>query len=159
MKINIKKTIFLNKNEALEVILHKNNSSYVLDNVAKYLDNGINVIILTNHDCFDCDFLDIAVKIRQLCSIYEALFIVSKRADIAKLAHADGILTDNSSIPKDKLIKILSDEILFSSKEFKENFDFYILNTKIEDKSKIIFSKTQEKDDFIFYKRQNYDYN
>ena len=153
MKTDIKKAIFLNKTNILEVILNRNNHSFVLDKIAKHLDNGAKIIILTNQDISDFDFLEIAIKTRQLCSIFEALLVISNRADITKLANADGVLSDNSSIPKDKLSKILPDEALFGSREPVEGFDFYVSDKNISNKNKIIFSKKEEKDDSIFYKR------
>lgn len=90
-----------------------------LDEVAYSLSLGNNLIIIDGDTIKPKELLECSYKIRQLCSLYNALFILKNRIDIAKITYADGVYLDNDDIDiksareileKDKLIGIHSNK-------------------------------------------------
>lgn len=75
-----------------------NNQDAILDEIASKLNNGTQIIILNGNNLTDKNFIDSGNKIRELCSIYNALFIVIQRIDIAQIIHADGIQLEPNGI-------------------------------------------------------------
>ncbi len=62
-----------------------------LDAVAAALDGGVDIVQLREKTCCAKKIIDLGKKIRNLCSMYGALFIVNDRIDIAKIVEADGV--------------------------------------------------------------------
>lgn len=63
------------------------------------LDSGARILQLRLKDCSSRDLLAIATAIAGLCHDRRALFIVNDRADIAKLAGADGVHVGQADLP------------------------------------------------------------
>ncbi len=105
---NIKNLILKNKNVLIIEDFEKNTLDFVAKNISKkpYI-----VVYLPNDN--DKTSLQNAINLRQICSLYDSLLFVKNRADIAKLAFADGILLDKSSIEKEKIKKILDEDLIF----------------------------------------------
>ena len=104
-----------------------------LDAVAKELENGIEVVEL-RENCSAYKIIEHGKRIRELCSIYNALFIVHDRLDVAKIVHADGI-----HLPVDGI------DINTTKEFFEENI---IIGTSIEAQTEIL-EKELEKYDYI----------
>ena len=92
-------------------------------------------------------------RIRELCSIYNALFIVHDRLDVAKIVHADGVFLPkngiNAKIAKDFFENnIIIGTCIDNKTEISENeldkFDYIICN-KIEPNNLQIHSFTEIK--------------
>ncbi len=135
----------------IKQILLKNKSEYVFINfddfkneddlmnfTALKLKEGKNFIIYNCSLKSPSKTLKTALKIRQLCSIYEAVFIVSSRLDIAQIAHADGYHMTEDDIDlryikkyfdKDKIIGKYAHKKGDILQSFKDGIDYVIDET------------------------------
>lgn len=68
----------------------KNDDDF-LDAVAFSLKGGVKIVQLREKNANSKRIIELGKKIRELCSIYDALFIVNDRVDIAKIVDADGV--------------------------------------------------------------------
>lgn len=138
--MNINKIRLLDKNTILIANRHdfETNEKFV-DNVAFQLENGAQIILLITDDISAKDLLAVGKIIRELCSIYNSLFFVQSRLDIAMLVHADGV-----HLLKNDIDPVIAREFLGNSviigldleekiDEICENVDF--LTSKIEIKN------------------------
>ena len=128
MTSNLKQIFLNNKKEAL-LINRINNQSIdeILDKTGYFLKNNIKIIHFYINELSDNDNLNIAFKLRQLCSIYEAILIINSRLDIAKIVNADGICLKKDDI-NIKYAKNILDKDKF--------FSYLIDNDNIEDINK-----------------------
>ncbi|MCD7878310.1 MAG: thiamine phosphate synthase, partial [Candidatus Gastranaerophilales bacterium] len=55
------------------------------------LKGGVQIVQLREKNIEACKIIELGKRIRELCSIYNALFIVNDRIDIAQIVHADGV--------------------------------------------------------------------
>lgn len=62
-----------------------------LDAVASALKGGVQIVQLREKTAPAARMIELGKKIRELCSIYNALFIVNDRIDIAQILQADGV--------------------------------------------------------------------
>lgn len=69
---------------------YKDEDSF-LDDIAKKLNNGLEILILNEKHFSTKKVIKIAKKIRELCSIYNVIFIICDRLDIVQITEADGI--------------------------------------------------------------------
>lgn len=76
------------------------------------LDNGARILQLRLKDCASRDLLAIATAIAVLCRERGALFIVNDRADIAKLAEADGVHVGQDDLPLAATRNIVGDRMI-----------------------------------------------
>lgn len=132
---------------------HFNATDNFLDAIAKELENGVQVVEL-RETCSAKEIIEHGKRIRELCSIYDALFIVYDRLDIAKIVLADGVFLPKNGIDI-KLARnffesniiigtTIDDEVTIKEKEI-ENFDYVIYNKIKQNNAKIhIFSKTKK---------------
>lgn len=67
------------------------NDDAFLNAVAASLKGGISLIQLREKDASAVRVIELGKKIRSLCSMYNALFIMNDRVDIAKIVEADGV--------------------------------------------------------------------
>lgn len=156
MKTDIKKAIFLNRDKYVEIVFKKDFNGDLLDFCANFLKKGFKIIQTTNIDIEDKLYLELLEKLRQLCSIYEALLIVKSRCDIAILASADGILLDDCDIAINYAKKLLNDNCLIGIKSDEEvsYADFVLLNTKIDTKIQSYIKIDKDKY-YTIYKKAN----
>lgn len=110
---------------------HFNSTSSFLDAIAKELENGIQVVEL-RENCPAKIIIEHGKRIRELCSIYNTLFIIYDRLDIAKIVHADGI-----HLPIDGI------DIKTAKEFFEENI---IVGTNIETNSEISYAELNKFD-------------
>ena len=69
-----------------------------LDAVAFSLNSGVKMIQLYSNNIIASRLVALGKKMRELCSIYSALFILSERIDVAQLVDADGIHLEQDSV-------------------------------------------------------------
>lgn len=62
-----------------------------LDRVAQALQGGVQIIQLREKTANAKEIVELGKKVRELCSIYDALFIINDRVDIAHIVGADGV--------------------------------------------------------------------
>lgn len=121
--MNINNFLLKDKNKAL-LIESKNGFSQdkLLNTIAQALNNGTKIIQFYDKKITDKENVELALKIRQLCSIFNALFIINSRADIAQIVNADGLC-------------LFKDDITFQQAKsfFHKDIIFAIHATTIED--------------------------
>ena len=106
------------------------------DDVALQLSCGVDALELEVDNISSKQHLSIAKKLRELCSIYDALFFISDRCDIAFLCEADGIILSKESISFENAKNILGEDFMYGyliedEKEITNQFDFYISTNTI----------------------------
>ena len=116
-------------------LFNDENSFY--DYVARLLENGTDIIEFEETNISSRQFLSIAKKLRELCSIYEALFFIYDRCDIALLCEADGIVLSDESIELKNAKNILGKEFMYGyfikNKNLpNEEFDFLVSENSIK---------------------------
>lgn len=62
-----------------------------LDAVAASLKGGVEIVQLREKSASAKEIIDIGKKVKELCAIYDALFIINDRVDIARILQADGV--------------------------------------------------------------------
>ena len=121
-KTNIKNVI-LNRNKRMLLVEPESNISpeLYLDSIGCLIYNkGIKIIQLNGSKLTSSDFLSFAFKLRQITSIFNVLFFIEDRLDIAKIIDADGVFLSETSIDFDHA-KIIIDE----DKVFGTNFPIF----------------------------------
>lgn len=119
MKTDIKKIILKNKKEYF--FFDKNN----IDIAGNALAKGVKIIIFK--PIFnDKTNIEIAQKLRQLCSIYESLLIIHKRVDIAEITDADGIYLNKNDLTIEQAKKILHSDKFFMTNYKSSSSDMII---------------------------------
>lgn len=89
--MNFNEHLFRNINYYLIVDINEHESEdRLLDYIASCLEDGIKIIQLENRFCSTKSFIKKGKKVRELCSIYNALLIIKDRLDIALIVNADG---------------------------------------------------------------------
>ncbi len=92
IKMNIKKYMLENRKLYLVTNSDKFNSdNEFLDRVALALKNGVDIIQLREKNRPAREIIELGLRIRELASNFNVLFIVNDRVDIAKMVNADGV--------------------------------------------------------------------
>ena len=125
MKTDIKKLILKDIKTAYAT-LNSTDEDIVLNELASALKNEIKLVIFYNDKLNDNEKIKLAKKLHQLCSIYNALFLVYFRADIAKIIDSDGIFLDNNSISVHQALEIISKEKFIATNYKDDNSDLII---------------------------------
>lgn len=68
-----------------------NSEDEFLDAVASSLKGGVGIVQLREKTTCAKEFINLAKKVKELCSVYDALFIINDRVDIAHIVNADGV--------------------------------------------------------------------
>ena len=111
MKIN--QLRLLNKKEYLIVSSNQFSSDNdFLDFIASKLEQGTQIIQLDEKHFDDKKTIELGKKIRELCSIYEALFIINTRIDIAQIIQADGVHLEENGITPHQARELLGENII-----------------------------------------------
>lgn len=126
-----------------------------LDAIAQKLNEGIDIIELREQHSTPDKIVRIGKKIRELCSIFNTLFIVNDRIDIAQIINADGVLLNKYSIDitaareltnQEKIIgKYVSDKKEMKNAE-KDCADYLMYEKELNTKTELpyfIFSECQ----------------
>ena len=125
MTSNLKEILLKDKNLALYI---DNKTENTLDDIAQALKNNIKIIHFFIKNLSDKENLELAFKIRQLCSIYDSLFIINSRADIAKITNADGICLNKNDIDVKYAKDILGSDKIFcyfdDDTSYNNDFDY-----------------------------------
>jgi len=85
-------------NFSLKKILNENDLYFItidtknlLEKIKNILEGGVKIIQYRSKKLNDAEMLSEAFKVRELCSTYNALFIINDRIDIAYASDADGV--------------------------------------------------------------------
>ena len=139
------------KNKKTYMIVNSNtfnNEDDFLDAIAKELKEGIDIIELRESCSTPDKIIRIGKKIRELCSIFNTLFIINDRIDIAQIIQADGILLNKFSIDifsakeltNEKIIigKVVSNNEEIEEAE-KKGADFLVFEEEINARTELPF--------------------
>lgn len=83
-----------------------------LDFVASSLQGGVQILLYRDKNSTARKIIRLGKRLRELCSIYNALFIVNDRVDIAQIIEADGIHLGQDDIDICFARQILEPEII-----------------------------------------------
>jgi len=113
-KTNLKQMLLRDKN--IYLITSSDNfesESDFIDKIALILKSGVKLVQYREKNRSAKEIIETGRKIRELCSIYDALFIVNDRIDVAKILDADGVHLGQDDIDIKEARKILdSDKII-----------------------------------------------
>jgi thiamine-phosphate pyrophosphorylase len=68
-----------------------NSQDEFLDKIALALKGGVQIVQLREKNATAREFIDLGRKVKELCALYDALFIINDRVDIANIVGADGV--------------------------------------------------------------------
>lgn len=83
-----------------------------LDAIASALNGGVDLVQLREKTATAKKIIELGKKIRGLCSIYNALFIVNDRVDIAKIVEADGVHLGQNDVDIENAWRILGKDAI-----------------------------------------------
>lgn len=83
------------------------NDDKFLNAIASALKGGVKILQLREKNASALRIIELGKKIRILCSMYGALFIINDRADITKILEADGVHLEQDSVDVDSAREIL----------------------------------------------------
>ncbi len=111
-KTNIKNLLLKDKNIYLITNSDGIDEQEFLDTVAKCLKSGVKLIQYREKNMSASQMISTGKKLRQLCSMYDALLIVNDRIDIAKIIEADGVHLGQDDINIEDARKLLGDDMI-----------------------------------------------
>lgn len=88
------------------------NQDEFLDKVALALKGGVQIVQLREKTASAKEIVDLARKIKQLCSLYNAIFIINDRIDIAQIVGVDGVHLGQDDIDIHSARHILGDDVI-----------------------------------------------
>ncbi len=94
----------LNENDLYFITLDAEN---LFEKIKNILEGGVKIIQLRFKQGKDSDNLKFAIKVRELCNCYDALFLINDRVDIALACKADGVHLGQDDIDIKSARKIL----------------------------------------------------
>ncbi len=83
-----------------------------LDKIASALEGGVDIVQLREKTAHADEILELAKKIKELCALYDALFIINDRVDIAQIVKADGVHLGQNDIDIHSARKLLGNEVI-----------------------------------------------
>jgi thiamine-phosphate pyrophosphorylase len=88
------------------------NGEKLLENVEASLKGGLTLVQYRDKNTDDCLRLENALKLRELCHKYKALFIINDRVDLALAVDADGVHLGQQDMPTAVARKLLGPQYL-----------------------------------------------
>ena len=83
--------------------------------IEEAIKGGVKIVQLREKNIFTKDFYEKALKVKEICKNYGALFIINDRLDIAQAVGADGVHLGQSDMPIEKAREILKDKFLIGA--------------------------------------------
>ena len=80
--------------------------------IEEAIKGGVKIVQLREKNISIKDFYEKALKVKEICKNYGALFIINDRLDIAQVVGADGVHLGQSDMPIEKAREILKDKFL-----------------------------------------------
>ena len=80
--------------------------------IEEAIKGGVKIVQLREKNISTKDFYEKALKVKEICENYGALFIINDRLDIAQVVGADGVHLGQSDMPIEKAREILKDKFL-----------------------------------------------
>ena len=83
--------------------------------IEEAIKGGVKIVQLREKNIFTKDFYEKALKVKEICKNYGALFLINDRLDIAQAVGADGVHLGQSDMPIEKAREILNDKFLIGA--------------------------------------------
>ena len=83
--------------------------------IEEAIKGGVKIVQLREKSLSTKDFFIKALKVKEICKNYGALFIINDRLDIAQAVEADGVHLGQSDMPIEKAKEILKDKFLIGA--------------------------------------------
>ena len=83
--------------------------------IEEAIKGGVRIVQLREKNISTKDFYEKALKVKEICKNYGALFIINDRLDIAQAVGADGVHLGQSDMPIEKAREILKDKFLIGA--------------------------------------------
>ena len=83
--------------------------------IEEAIKGGVGIVQLREKNISTKDFYEKALKVKEICKNYGALFIINDRLDIAQAVGADGVHLGQSDMPIEEARKILKDKFLIGA--------------------------------------------
>ena len=83
--------------------------------IEEAIKGGVRIVQLREKNISTKDFYEKALKVKEICKNYGALFIINDRLDIAQVVGADGVHLGQSDMPIEKAREILKDKFLIGA--------------------------------------------
>jgi len=83
--------------------------------IEEAIKGGVGIVQLREKNISTKDFYEKALKVKEICKNYGALFIINDRLDIAQAVEADGVHLGQSDMPIEKAREILKDKFLIGA--------------------------------------------
>ena len=83
--------------------------------IEEAIKGGVKIVQLREKNISTKDFYEKALKVKEICKNYGALFIINDRLDIAQAVGADGVHLGQSDMPIEKAREILKDKFLIGA--------------------------------------------
>ena len=83
--------------------------------IEEAIKGGVKIVQLREKNISTKDFYEKALKVKEICKNYGALFIINDRLDIAQAVEADGVHLGQSDMPIEKAREILKDRFLIGA--------------------------------------------
>lgn len=130
------------KNKDLYLIVEYNlfnDETAFLDFIAIELEKGAQIIHINTTNKSTREICNTGKKLRELCSIYNALLIVNDRIDIAQAIEADGIFLDENSFDINTAREMLGTSVIIGTNYITDNIDYIITDTIPQEKLDIFY--------------------
>ena len=83
--------------------------------IEEAIKGGVKIVQLREKNISTKNFYEKALKVKEICKNYGALFIINDRLDIAQVVGADGVHLGQSDMPIEKAREILKDKFLIGA--------------------------------------------
>ena len=83
--------------------------------IEEAIKGGVGIVQLREKNISTKGFYEKALKVKEICKNYGALFIINDRLDIAQAVGADGVHLGQSDMPIEEARKILKDKFLIGA--------------------------------------------
>ena len=83
--------------------------------IEEAIKGGVRIVQLREKNISTKDLYEKALKVKEICKNYGALFIINDRLDIAQAVGADGVHLGQSDMPIEEARKILKDKFLIGA--------------------------------------------
>jgi len=103
------------EDKKLYLVTDRNKFSSVdefLDAVAASLKGGVQIVQLREKTANAKEFIELARKVKELCALYDALFIINDRVDVAHIVGVDGVHLGQDDIDIDSARHILGKDAI-----------------------------------------------
>lgn len=138
-KTNIKQVLLKNI-ISCNLIEYKpnDNENNFLDCTANLIKSNVKMVLFNGCNLTSKKFIELGRKIQQICSIYNVIFLIQNRCDIAKIINSDGVILNYNDIDLKYAIDIVGDDKLFGYQILPcdncpqnniNQFDFIIYNS------------------------------